>query len=189
MHPLWPISGHAGGFPSLCAGMRSQSKDMKPLRARHSSCRVRASREEEWEMEARWWEEGENVAESTVLISSVILRTPFPPPQAGGYYSSWLHLYIAINLWSMTTLQTNQYAFNIHPLPCVAITLLPPHKWSYNAVVWWIELWGQFPDLIMNWAGGENMCGGGVGRENEQWETSTLSDHIWTSCYSSPAWQ
>lgn len=50
----------------------------------------------------------------------------------------------------MTALQTNQYAFNIHPLPCVAITLLPSHKWSYNAVVWWIELWGQFPDLIMN---------------------------------------
>lgn len=28
---------------------------------------------------------GVNVVESTVLISSVILRTPFPPPQAGGY--------------------------------------------------------------------------------------------------------
>lgn len=67
---------------------------------------------------------GVNAAESTVLISSVILRSPFPPPQVGGYESSRLHLYIAINLRSRTTLQTNQYAFNIHPLPCVAITLL-----------------------------------------------------------------
>lgn len=50
----------------------------------------------------------------------------------------------------MTTLQTNQYAFNIHLLPCFAITLFPSHKWSYNAVVWRIKLWGQFPDLIMN---------------------------------------
>lgn len=32
-----------------------------------------------------WGDGGVYVVESTVLISSVILRTPFPPPQAGGY--------------------------------------------------------------------------------------------------------
>lgn len=91
-----------------------------------------------------------DVVESTGLISSVILRTPFPPPQAGGQWSLWLHLYIVVNLLSMTPLQTNQYAFNIHLLPCIAITLLPSHKWSYNAVVGRIELWEQLLDLIMN---------------------------------------
>lgn len=62
---------------------------MEPLRTSHSSLGARASREEEWEMEASGGRgderRGVNVVESTVLISSVILRTPFPPPQAGGY--------------------------------------------------------------------------------------------------------
>lgn len=40
---------------------------------------------------------GANVVESTVLISSVILKIPFPPPQVGGEQSLWLYLYIALN--------------------------------------------------------------------------------------------